>query len=449
MHSPTITAQPLPSDGDDAASAGTGGRTAGVSRLVHTCRLTPAVRPVRVGTEFARTPTEIRPIRTGDAFMGKTFLVALTMVAAGLVAAIGGAEEPPRKAADPKQWDETVDKAVAYFRKTQAADGTWGGQQAMGVTGLALTALLKSGKVAVNDPASEKALKYIESLINPKAGHIAGKDPRAQLQNYVTCINLMALTTANRDSYKAVIADAARFLKTLQWDEAKGKKPEDDFYGGAGYDSKSRPDLSNEQMFLEALVAAGVPKNDPAFKKAEVFVSRCQNIKGESNNQPWAAKRDDGSFIYSAAAGGATKVQDDPDPDGGLPGYGSMTYAGVKSLIYCGVSKDDPRIHKALEWIKKNYTLDYNPGMPEARKHWGLYYYYHTMAKCLDVMGVDELVDANGKKHDWRAEITAALAKRQRPDGSWVNDQDKWMEGDPHLVTAYALLTLSHCKPKK
>jgi squalene-hopene/tetraprenyl-beta-curcumene cyclase len=371
---------------------------------------------------------------------------ASALVLGGLLAAVGDAREP---APDPKQWDTTVDKAVAYFRKTQAADGSWGGKQSMGVTGLALTALLKSGKVPVSDPTSEKALKYIESLINPKAGHIAGKDPRAQLQNYVTSINVLALTTANRDSYKAVISDASKFLRKLQWDEDEGKTPKDDFYGGAGYDSKSRPDLSNTQLFLDALVAAGVPKNDPAFEKAKLFVTRCQNLKGEGNDQPWADKQNDGSFIYSPAAGGQTKTQDEPGADGSLPGYGSMTYAGVKSLIYCGVSKDDARVQKAYEWIKKNYTLEYNPGMPEVRKHWGLFYYYHTLAKCLDVMGVDELVDATGKKHDWRAELTAELAKRQRPDGSWVNDQDKWMEGDRQLVTAYALLALSYCKPKK
>ncbi len=381
--------------------------------------------------------------------MGKAYYATPALLLAGFLAVTSGAEPTAKGAADPKQWDDTVDKAVAYFRKTQAADGTWGGKQSMGVTGLALTALLKSGKVAVNDPASEKALKYIESLINPKAGHIAGKDPRAQLQNYVTSINVLALTTANRDSYKAVISDATKFLRNLQWDEGEGKTPKDDFYGGAGYDSKSRPDLSNTQLFLDALAAAGVPKDDPAFKKAAIFVSRCQNIKGEKNDQPWADKLNDGSFIYSPAAGGATKTQDEPSADGGLPGYGSMTYAGVKSLIYCGVGKDDPRVKKAFEWIKKNYTLDINPGMPEVRKHWGLYYYYHTMAKCLDVMGVDEIVDATGKKHNWRAELTAALAARQRPDGSWVNDQDKWMEGDPQLVSAYALLTLSYCKPKK
>src|SRR5690606_31289132 len=136
------------------------------------------------------------------------------------------------------------------------------------------------------------------------------------------------------------------------------------------------------------------------FKKALVFVSRCQNLKGEENDQAWAGKIDDGSFIYTPAAGGSTKVQDEPLPDGGLPGYGSMTYAGIKSLIYCGVDKNDRRIQKALEWVRKNYTLDRNPGMPDVRAQWGLYYYYHTMAKCLSVLGEDFLVDAEGKKHD-------------------------------------------------
>jgi squalene-hopene/tetraprenyl-beta-curcumene cyclase len=378
----------------------------------------------------------------------RRWLPAALLPAALLTAATAADPAPPPKA-DPARWDAVVDKAIAYLKSEQAPDGSWSEKQSPGITGVVLTGMLRTGRVTPKDPAVERGLKYVESLINPKAGHIAGKDPRVQLQNYVTCVNVLALTNADRDSYKAVVADAAQFLRKLQWDEGEGKGQGDDFYGGAGYDSKSRPDLSNTQFFLDALVAAGVPKDDPAYKKAMVFVSRCQNLKGEHNDRPWAGKRDDGSFVYSAAGGGATKVQDEPDAEGGLPGYGSMTYAGIKSLIYCGVSKDDPRIKKAYEWVRKNYTVDRNPGMPSARAEWGLYYYYHTMAKCLDVLGVDEVVDAKGVKHDWRADITAALAKRQRPDGSWANEKDRWMEGDPHLVTGYALMALSYCKPKK
>lgn len=361
----------------------------------------------------------------------------------GLAFAAGG------RGAEPADWDRVVDKAVGFLKSTQSDDGSWSRSRSPGVTGVILTGMLQTGKVTPEDPVAERALKYIESLVNPEAGHIAGKDPKVQLQNYVTSINVMALQAARRpDRYKKIVGDAAEFLKRLQWDEAEGKKAEDDFFGGAGYDSKSRPDLSNTQFFLDALKAAGVPKDDPAVKRALVFVSRCQNLKGEHNDQPWAGKINDGSFIYSAASGGETKV-DGAKPATGLPGYGSMTYAGVKSMIYCGVSKDDPRIKKAYEWIQKNYTVDENPGMPKVFAQRGLYYYYHTMAKCLDTLGIDEVTNAQGKKHDWRADITAALAKRQRPDGSWLNEVDRWLEADPHLVTGYALMALSHCKPRK
>ncbi|MFM7150858.1 MAG: prenyltransferase/squalene oxidase repeat-containing protein, partial [Gemmataceae bacterium] len=283
----------------------------------------------------------------------------------------------------------------------------------------------------------------------PKAGHIAGKDARVGLQNYVTCVNVLALVAADRPSYKAVVKDASAFLRKLQWDESEGKDSSSDFYGGAGYDSKSRPDLSNTQMYLDALVAAGVPKDDPAFKKALVFVSRCQNLKSENNDQPWAGKINDGSFIYSAAQGGDTKIADKSDPTAGLPGYGSMTYAGIKSLIYCGVSPKDDRVVKALDWIRQRYTVETNPGMPEVRKRWGYYYYMHTMAKCLDVLGEDTFTDAKGVKHDWRDDITRSLARQQRADGSWLNEADRWMEGNPALTTGFALMALTHTKPKK
>jgi squalene-hopene/tetraprenyl-beta-curcumene cyclase len=380
-----------------------------------------------------------------------TVITTLGLLTACLLLAPAGLAADADKKADaaPPTWDRVVDKAVNYLKSTQEPEGSWSGKKSPGVTGIVVTGLLKTGKVTTQDPTVDRGLKYIESLVNPEAGHIAGKDAKVSLQNYVTSINVMALTAANRDSYKAVIGDAVKFLKKLQWDEEEGKKPSDDFYGGAGYDSKSRPDLSNTQFFLDALKAAGVPSTDPAVQKALLFVSRCQNIKGETNDQPWADKINDGSFVYSAAGGGATKVQDNPASDGSLPGYGSMTYAGIKSLIYCGVARDDPRFQKAYEWIRKNYSVDKNPGMPEVRAQWGLYYYYHTMAKCLDTLGVDEVVDAEGKKHDWRAEILAALAKRQKPDGSWVNEQDRWMEGDANIDTGYALMTLGYCKPRK
>jgi squalene-hopene/tetraprenyl-beta-curcumene cyclase len=369
---------------------------------------------------------------------------ALVLVAVVSALPASGGDDPV------KEWDRVVGKAVDHLRAAQEGNGGWSTSRTPGVTGIVLTGLLQTGKVGANDPMCERGLKYVEGLVNLKEKHIAGKgdDVKVQLKNYVTCVNVMALVAAKREQkYRPLIGDAAQFLKQLQWDEGEGKNPKDAFFGGAGYDSQSRPDLSNTQMFLDALKAAGVPPSDPAYKKALIFISRCQNLKGETNDQPWAGKINDGSFIYTAADGGVTKVDDSLKGDDPRPGYGSMTYAGIKSLIYCGVSKNDLRVQKAIEWIRKNYSVDENPGMPTQRSKWGLYYYYHTMAKCLDALGIDYVEDAKGVKHNWRADLVKALAKRQRPDGSWASDSH-WMEADPNLVTGYALMTLSYCRPR-
>jgi len=353
-------------------------------------------------------------------------------------------------AADPSaDLDAVAAKAVAFLRKTQEENGGWSTKLSPGVTGIVVTGLIKGGKVSPDDPMVARGLKYIENLVNTEAGHIAGNNPRVQLQNYVTSVNVMALVAAKRDSYKTILADAAKFLKKLQWDDSEGKGKESDFFGGAGYDSKSRPDLSNTQFFLEALKEAGIPKDDPAFKKAMTFVSRCQNLKGEHNDQPWAGKINDGSFLYSAAAGGSTKSFDQPDANGALPGYASMTYAGIKSLIYCGLTRDDPRLKTAVEWVRKNYDLNRNPGMPAGREEWGLYYGLHSASKVFQLLGEDDFVDAKGTKHPWRQDLVSVLSKRQKPDGSWTNEKDRWMEGDANLVTGFALMALGNARAGK
>lgn len=380
---------------------------------------------------------------------------ALLAAAVALGVALLPTQAPAQPANDRQA---AIDKAVAFLTKSQNENGSWGAEpQNRGTTGIVAVGLIQCGVKADAAPAA-KAITFVESLVNKKSGHIAGDDAKASLINYTTTINIMALNAANKgDKYKAVIGSAAKYLKEYQWDEARGKKDDSDYYGGAGYaGDKSRPDLSNTAFFLEALKTAGVPKDDPAFKKALVFVSRCQNLESEHNKAPWAAKNNDGSFMYTGANGGENRrTDDDPEkkdktvgPKVDMGGYGSMTYAGVKSMIYCGLSKDDPRMKKALEWIGKNYTLDSNPGMPEVNSQRGLFYYYHTFAKTMDALGVDEFTDAKGVKHDWRADLLAALVKRQKADGSWVNPTDRWMEGDPNLVTGYALMALSYTKKK-
>lgn len=331
-------------------------------------------------------------------------------------------------------------KAIHFLKLTQSADGTWTTANVPGITALCVTSLLQSG-VPADDPAVARALNFLTGLVRDDGGIY---HPQTQHRNYETSITVLALSAANSNGkYDKIIRNAEKFLRGLQWDEDEEQKPEDPGYGGAGYGKHQRPDLSNTQFLLEALKTAGVKADDPAMQKALTFVSRCQNLETEHNNTPFAAKIDDGGFYYTPAAGGTSQAG--VDANGGLRSYASMTYAGLKSMIYAGVKKDDPRVKAALTWITKHYSLKDNPGMGKQ----GLYYYYHTFAKTLSVLEIDELKESSGTAHNWRSELVATLAKGQKANGSWINEADRWYEGDPNLVTAYGLLALSHCEPAK
>jgi len=284
-----------------------------------------------------------------------------------------------------------------------------------------------------------KGLKYLEGLKHQDGGIY---QPGALYANYETCLAIMCFSAANKDGrYTKLLKEAEAFVKGQQWGTGQPADRTDFNYGGAGYGKHKRPDLSNTQFFIEALRALGNGPEDEAIQKALVFVSRCQNFESEHNTTGFAAKNPDGGFYYTPASGGVSMA--DKTSEGGLRSYGSMTYAGLKSMIHAGVGPDDPRVKAAFDWIRKHYTVETNPGMGNA----GLYYYYHTFAKALDAMKLDVIEDARGVKHAWREELAAEILRRQRPDGSWINDNPRWLEGDPSLVTGYALLTLAYCRP--
>ncbi len=362
--------------------------------------------------------------------------LACWLVAVSVVTAARGDES--RVGPSPELLNRMRQRAITYLRTTQDPGGWWSSPMAPGITALVTTALLRSG-LGPDDPTVARALKHLEQFVQRDGGIY---HPETKHRNYETSIAVLAFQAANRDGrYDKLIANAVRFLKKLQWDEDEGIDEDDPAYGGAGYGSHERPDLSNTQFFLEALRASGVPASDPAVQKALKFVSRCQNLESEHNTTPFAAKVNDGGFYYTPAAGGTSQAG--KTPNGGLRSYGSMTYAGLKSMIYAGLSKDDQRVKAAVQWIKMFYTLNENPGLGKQ----GLFYYYHTFAKALDAYGVDIFVDAAGNPHDWRKELAETLARLQRPNGSWVNSVPRWYEGDPNLATAYALLALSYCEP--
>jgi squalene-hopene/tetraprenyl-beta-curcumene cyclase len=332
-----------------------------------------------------------------------------------------------------------IDRATAYLRSAQGEDGSFAeGDFGPAVTALALTGLLRNRTLPPTDPMITKGFAYLEKFVQKDGGiYVPGAN-----RNYPTAIALLAFQQAQlrspNDRYPEIIRRGVEYLKQEQWDQGEGIDPSSPKFGGAGYGAKSRPDLSNTAYFLEALEGAGVPKDDPAYQRALTFISRCQNLSGEgANDLAQAALVDDGGFYYTPAEaynpGGI-------NPDGGLRSYASMTYAGLKSFIHAGLSKEDRRVQAAFQWLQKHYTLEENPGLGQM----GLYYYYHTFAKALDLLEIDSFADADGSRHDWRTDLLHALADRQKEDGSWSNPEKRWLESDGRLVTAYALLAISH-----
>ncbi|MGC3967515.1 MAG: terpene cyclase/mutase family protein [Pirellulales bacterium] len=330
--------------------------------------------------------------------------------------------------------DRAISAGVEYLRsKGQAADGSFTAQAGPGITALVATSLLRCG-VTPEDPLVAKSLAYLKTFVQPDGGIYK---PGSHLANYETCLAIVCFAQANKSGeYDETIKKADAYVKGLQF----GGDPADPKYGGVTYGREGRPDLSNTSFLMEALQAAGNDADDEAVKRAMVFVSRCQNLETEFNTTEFSAKNPDGGFYYSPAGEGSSPAG--KTDNGGLRSYASMTYAGLKSMVFAGLKRDDPRVVAAVKWIADNYTLDSNPGLGDA----GLYYYYMLFARALDALGEKSITDAKGTAHDWRADLAAALVARQSPAGSWTNKNGKWFEGDPNLSTGFALLALSYCR---
>lgn len=330
-----------------------------------------------------------------------------------------------------------IQRGTNFLEANQDDDGSYSSFAGTGVTSLVTTALIRSGRTP-SDPLIARSLEYLQSKVQEDGG-IYEKGSR--YRNYETCLAILCFTEANRDGrYDQLLKNAEKFVKEIQWDGGEDPDPSSMSYGGAGYGKHKRPDLSNTTFLIEALKSVGNGPDDPAMQRALAFVSRCQNLETEHNETKYAAKNPDGGFYYTIAAGGSSQAGE--TANGGLRSYGSMTYAGLKSMIYAGVGPDDPRVKAAYAWAKKHYSVTENPGMGDN----GLFYYFHTFAKALDAIGENEVVDADGTTHDWRQELIAEIGRRQKDDGSWINSNERWLESDPNLVTGYALLTLSYCR---
>lgn len=328
----------------------------------------------------------------------------------------------------------SIERGAAYLKSKQnKVKGSWAEHpgQPGGMTALCTLALLNSG-VDPKDEAIQKALNYLRSLGNPK-------------MTYSTALQTMAFVAADpseRNKDRALIRRNAEFLASIQI--KSGEKKGSWAYSG----SQGNGDNSNTQFALLALHAAqrvGV----------EVFPDR-----PELQDKMWRLALD--HWINTQNESGGWGYFE------GQPTTGSMTCAGIASLVICSgklgggdarvlgekvrccgaVDETDPAelsLAKAMAWMGRNFQVGSNPsgfrGREAPSKMWLLYYLY----------GVERVGRMTGQRFfvkrneffDWYRMGAERLVRRgqDKLSGSWTGTGHG--ENNPLIGTSFALLFLS------
>jgi len=341
----------------------------------------------------------------------------------------------------------SLNNGAAFLLKGQNNDGSWGEFKHPAITALCVMALHASSDSPNHsiNTAINRGMAYVLAFIQEDGSiYPADRDSNssANYPNYTTSIALLTIATLNRPEDRDVMIAARNYLQNSQFSD----KSTVDF-GGIGYGRTGRADLSNGAWAAEALyfseyithepfvpAADTFKKNKAMWSSLQTFLTQCQNLP-ETNKAASVSKHPDdyGSFFYRP-----TESKAGTRKDGGLIGSGSMTYAGLKSMIYARMERSDIRVQGAIRYLMHNYTLKENPGMGMQ----GYYYYLHCMTKALHAYGADTMYDRDGNRHNWRTDVLQEFIALQERNGSWVNTHGRFMESIPELVTAYSMIAM-------
>jgi squalene-hopene/tetraprenyl-beta-curcumene cyclase len=284
---------------------------------------------------------------------------------------------------------------------------------------------------------------YLLSCVQPDGGiyRTVSGQKGGGLGNYNTAICMTALYATRDKSLVPVVLKAREFVAATQ------HAGDDIYQGGFGYDARTGrayTDMLNTFYSVEAMtVTAGAEELRPAGeKRADIDWKATISFLERMQNAGDAPADDRGGFVYNPT-----------DPKGGtvtnaqgvvtFRSYGSITYAGMLSLIYANVNRTDPRVASALDWASRHWTLDENPGMGAE----GLFFFYNILTRSLAACGVDLVPQSGGSAVDWRVELARKLISLQKVDpesghGYWMNEAGRYWENNPVLVSSYALLAL-------
>lgn len=303
----------------------------------------------------------------------------------------------------------SIDRGVEYLRKTQNTRGGWREYSGhnCGLSALCTLAWINAG-VSRQDPDMVRAMDYLRKF-PPEDTY------SASLQTLVYCA-------------VGALEDVPRIRRNVEWLTELQKPAGARHAGGWGYElARGSGDQSNSQFAVLALGAAadrGIQVPREVFEAAAAYWRQTQFPEG--------------GWSYSTS----------------LRPSGSMTCAGIGSLIICGSSLsdldeanagqlnccgDDPSddaVDRGLAYLSKVFTMDANPGGEM------LSYFYYLYA-------VERIGRLSGRRlignRDWYREGAERLV------GLQDNFQGFWqgggvVESNRDVSTSFALLFLAKGK---
>ncbi len=369
-----------------------------------------------------------------------SLIVSATAFFAAAQTDIPSPEAVPSKDAVAKQGAAAVAKGVKWLAENQKEDGSFSNPQFPALTGLAIWAMAGSGdpQYALN---IEKGVKFLLGCAQQDGGiytPIPGRKGGG-LATYNTSICLIALHSTGRDGLEPVMLGARTYLAESQ------EMNDPEYRGGFGYDrdnDRAYADMMNTHFVLDAMRRTqaledlrpdGSKRADIAWDAALDFVLKMQNDASSGTNNA-------GGFFYApddAKAGNET-IGSGENERVVLRSYGSITYAGLLSMLHSNLSKSDTRVASAIDWASKHWTLEENPGMGEQ----GLYFFYNIIARAMSASKLEEIPRASGADIKWREEVVVKVISLMQKDGSWINKNGRFWENDPVLSTAYSVIAL-------
>jgi hypothetical protein len=369
-----------------------------------------------------------------------------------------------------KKIDNSLERAARFILDAQDVDGAWRSshygcfREGPELTPYVLSSLFFLPQGGDKAKASfQKGVDYLITMVGPD-GMIRVPPQGFAFPVHTSSMASRVVVLASKDGRHLRAQEAwLNFLLERRLGKDLGWETSDPQFGGWGFSIRLprkelkiagepfvESNLSATLFGIAALRSAKIPATFPVYKELLLFVERCQNFSPDpAQGDPLY---DDGGFFFMPDDEGQNKA--------GLAGidrkgkrrfhsYGSMTADGLRALIRLGLPLDHPRVLAAKKWLEHNFSVTENPGTftEERMDLRNSYYYYYlwALAHALQCYESAEIMTKDGRI-SWAREVSLELLRRQKDNGTWVNEHTDAKEDDPLVGTPWGASVLSICR---